>query len=186
MCAGSPKYQSPYRYSSRLGAWMGLYLLLMSACILSSVRCPDAVLMLFPLLLGLPFVLYALMRAVWTRAPHLHTVGGIWLVGIWIFIFGALICGALTAAWIILFDPEFVEQYIRASLEAVDRNPALAQDYAQATAQMRSVLDAGAVPSPMQFVFTMIWTTSFFGSVLSFLAALLLKARSNKHPFCPY
>lgn len=174
------RLRSPYGYSSRLGCWMGLYLFLLSLCQLTSVYNQGTIFLLFPLLLGLPFMLYALMRAVWVRAPHLQTFGGIWLTGIWIFIFGALICGLLTAGWILLINPDFVEQYMR--LAVADAGT----EYSSTAAQIESMIEAGAYPTPMQYVFAMIWSTAFFGSILALIAAGILRARASHHPYTPY
>ncbi len=171
--------KSVYRHSSELGLWMGLYLFLMSACLLGSIRFQPLVLLIFPLGLGTPVMLYFLLRRVWRQDPSLHTFGAVWLAGIWTFIFGSLICAILTAGWILLLEPDFVSAYVAQSLATIEGSP-LAGQYAAETARMRSMIQSGALPSPMQFIFTMIWSTAFFGSIISLLIALIFKAKEFK------
>ena len=110
--SSAPVPKSTYRYSSELGLWMGLYLFLMSACLLGSIHIQTLILLLFPLALGTPVVLYLLLNKVWRLEPGLRTLSAMWLTGIWTFIFGSLICAILSAGWILIFDPGFVDEYV--------------------------------------------------------------------------
>lgn len=175
-------YKSAYRYSSEMGPAMGALLFLMSACLIAGIHIPALSLCILPLGLAVPVLLALLLRHIWIRAPHLRSFGAMWLAGIWIFIFGALICAILSAAWILLLEPGFVETYIRTSIDAIE-NSNMAAAYSSELAQMNSMIEAGAVPSPMQFIFTMIWSTAFAGSILSLLCAAAIKARyARKYP----
>ena len=176
------RYKSAYRYSSELGPAMGLLLFLMSACLIAGVHIPTLSICILPLGLCVPVLLTVLMRHIWIRAPHLRTFGAIWLAGIWIFIFGALICAILSAAWILLFEPRFVEIYIQECINAIENSPMVSSHGAE-LAQMHSLIEQGAIPSPLQFIFSMIWTTAFCGSILSLLCAAAIRARyTHKYP----
>lgn len=174
--------KSVFGHSASLGLWMGLYLFLMSAALIGSVSFQPLILLIFPLAAGTPVVLYFLLRKVWKQDPRLHTLSAMWLAGIWTFIFGSLICGILTAAWLLLFEPDFVNTYISQSIQAIESTP-MASQYTVEIQRMRSLQEAGAVPSPMQFIFTMIWTTAFFGSIVSLLIALIFRAKEYRTPY---
>lgn len=169
-------------HSASLGLWMGLYLFLMSAALIGSVRFQPIILLIFPLAAGTPVVLYFLLRKAWKQDPRLHSLSAVWLAGIWTFIFGSLICGILSAAWILLLEPDFVNTYITQSIQAIESTP-MASQYTVEVQRLRSLQEAGAIPSPMQFVFTMIWTTAFLGSVVSLLVALIFRAKEYRTPF---
>ncbi len=177
--SSAPVPISTYRYSSELGLWMGLYLFLMSACLLGSIHIQTLILLLFPLALGTPVVLYLLLNKVWRLEPGLRTLSAMWLTGIWTFIFGSLICAILSAGWILIFDPGFVDEYVLQNIKAMEQSP-VAGNYTAELAQLNSMVEQGALPSPMQFIFTMIWSTSFAGSILSLLVALIFRAKAFK------
>lgn len=179
MDSPTTKYKSTYRTSADLAPWMGAYLTLMSAALIGGLRLPALTLLLFPLALGLPVVLYLLLQRIWTAQPHLRTFSALWLCGIWLFIFGALLCGALTAAWLLLFDPSFVSDYITVTLQTIEDSP-LRDQYLSEIQMMHAIRDAGATPSPMQFIFTMMWSTAFFGSLLSLAVSLMVMARGRR------
>jgi len=179
----STTQKSVYKYSGELGLWMGLYLVLMSACLLLSVHLPAAVMLIFPLALGWPIVLYILLRRIWQQAPHYRTLSATWLAGIWICIFGSLICAAFSAAWIILLQPDFLHLYLRQCVEQMQLAD-ISGPYADMAATLRDALDRNIVPSPMQWVLSMIWLTAFSGAILSLIVALCMTVRSrNIHRF---
>lgn len=172
------RQKSIYKYSSELGLGMGLYLFLMSASLLASVRWSGSILLLLPLVLAWPVVLWALLRRIWRECPVYRTTGAMWLAGIWICIFGSLICASLSAAWILLFEPDFLYLYLNQCLEmAASAN--LPTDYSQMTADMRAMLESGHIPTPMQWIFSMIWLTAFSGAVMSLIVALCMTLRRS-------
>lgn len=173
MAQESESRKSVYRFGADNGIWMGIYLTLISVCFLMSVRLPILSMLIFPLLLGVPAVLYVLLRKVVKSEPGYCRVPAMWVCGIWIFVFGSLICGLISALWIILFDPDFIQQYFRNSIAMMEQTN-LKSAYASEIAQLKQALRSGTLPSPMEFVFTMIWSTSFFGSLLSLVVGWLI------------
>lgn len=171
--------RSVYGHSAQLGLPMGLYLFLMSAALLGSIRFQPLILFIFPLALGLPVVLYFLIHRVWKQDPMLHTFGAVWLLGIWIFIFGSLVCAILSAGWIFLFEPDFVSGYLSMSIDAISNSP-MAEQYASQLEQFEALRRSGSLPTPMEFIFTMIWSTAFLGSIISLLIAFVFKAKEFK------
>lgn len=170
--------RSVYRFGADNGVWMGLYLTLMSSCLLLSIKIQTLILLLIPLALGVPVVLYFLMKRIYDTSPHYRKVSALWLSGIWTFIFGALICGFVTATWLLLFDPTFIHEYFRNSIETIKATPIQA-GYTAEIRQLEHVLETGRVPSPMEFAFSMMWSTAFFGSLLSLIVSLLMMRRRS-------
>lgn len=173
--------KSIFKYSSELGLPMGLYFFAISASLLASVHVNTTILLLFPLALGWPVILFLLMRNVWKKAPHYRTTGAMWLTGIWICIFGALICAILSAAWILLFEPDFLQLYLNQCLN-IASSSSLPEQYSDMTSQIKTMVDAGHIPSPMQWVFSMIWLTAFTGAIISLIVALCMTLRRSPHP----
>lgn len=173
--------KSIFKFSSELGLWMGLYLFLMSACLLASVHLPSVIMLLLPLALGMPVVMYFLLARMRNEAPQYRTFTATWLGGTWICIFGSLICAALSALWITLFDPDFVAEYISHCLELA-RTANLPAEYSRMADAIEESVKKGRVPSPMEWVFSMIWFTIFAGLIVSFILSLIMNLRRSPKP----
>lgn len=150
---------------------MGLYLTAMSACILLSMRLPLLPMLLIPLMAGTPVLLWFLLRPLARRDAGNVSLFPLWLAGIYIFIFGTLVCGLLSALYLLFADPTFISTYVRTSVEAVEASPALAEAMAPQLEAMHEALSRNIIPSPMQYTTMMMWSTAFFGSILSLVVA---------------
>lgn len=172
------------KFSSDSGVYMGLYLTAMSACILLSMKIPSLPLLLLPLMAGTPVILWLLLRPLARRDAGNMTLFPLWLAGIYIFIFGTLVCGLFSAAYLLFADPTFISTYVRSSVEAVEASPELAAAMAPQLETMREALGRNIIPSPMQYTTMMMWTTAFFGSILSLLvaAAMTFTGRMRRTP----
>lgn len=171
------KEKSVFLYAAEAGVPMGIYLTAMSMCLLASLRIDSLPLLLLPLLLGLPAVLYFLMRRVRDIDPRCRRVAPLWLMGIYTFIFGTLICVLVSDLYIMWAEPHFVTDYISRAIADMKSLPAAPQLSEQADL-LQAALDSHALPSSMQFVASMGWATCFFGSMLSLLMAALLTFRA--------
>lgn len=157
---------------------MGLYLIAMSACLVASVYTPFTLFLLALLVPGMPLLLYLQLRRMYREEPANRGFSAIWTAGIMITLCGSLICGLVTAAWLLTVQPDFMTLYMRQAIELAVQSGHQAQ-YGEEIAAMRAALDGGGVElSPMRFVFSMIWATVLAGSILSMLIAWLLRFRS--------
>lgn len=170
---------SVYGYGARLGLRMGAWLCAMSACLLLSVKLPAAIFLLLPLLLLLPVYHYRLMAGVWKAAPEHRNVSALWLLGIVIFVCGSLICALATGVEMLLFQPHFFPDYIRQTILTLQQAGMQAQ-YAEQIEFMHKMLEARVFPTPMQFVISMLWATTFSGSVISLVFAIMLQRRKEQ------
>ena len=173
--------KSIYKYASEAGLISGLYLSLMSACLLLSIRMPALPIMLVPLCIGFPFVLWTLMRNIAKDEPSYNKFSSLWLGGIYTVIFGSLICMFLSSIYIVFVEPGFVHQYINYTIESLEASPMAAQ-YESTILLMREAMEAHILPSGMEFLTTMAWFTCFTGSVLSLVIALIMSRISRRVP----
>ena len=171
--------KSIYKYASEAGVPIGLYLTLMSACILLSLKIPALPLLLLPLVLGFPFLLWVMMKKILREEPGYNKFSSIWLGGIYTVIFGCVICLFFSAFYIAIFEPNFVSQYVSNAIATVESSP-MASDYAQTTALMKEAMNAHILPSSFEFLTTMAWLTCFTGSILSLVLALVLTKSGKK------
>ena len=170
--------KSIYKYASEAGLPAGLYLTLMSACVLFSINFPPLPMLLFPLGIGFPFLLWFLIRKISREEASYNKFSSLWLGGIYTVIFGTLICLFLSALYIVFIQPDFVAIYVNNALEAVESSP-MAADYAESIEMMHKAIEAHILPSGMEFLTTMAWFTCFCGSVLSAVIALIINYRTK-------
>lgn len=171
--------KSIYKYASEAGVTAGLYLSLMSACVLVSIKVPALPLLLLPLAIGFPFVLWALMRKIVNEEPSYNKFSSLWLGGLYTVIFGSLICLFLSAIYLVTIEPGFVGLYINNALSAVEASP-MASEYEASIHLMREAMEAHIIPSGLEFLTTMAWFTCFCGSILSLFLALIMSRGSKK------
>ncbi|MCH5235487.1 MAG: DUF4199 domain-containing protein [Muribaculaceae bacterium] len=171
--------KSIYKYASEAGLPAGLYLTVMSACLLLSVKFPGLPLVLFPLALGFPFILWMLMKRISREEPSYNKFSSLWLGGIYTVIFGTLICMFLSAIYIVVFEPGFVHLYVNNAIQAVESTP-MAEQYQPTITLMKEAMDAHLLPSGLEFLTTMAWFTCFAGSILSMVLAFIMSRSSKK------
>lgn len=156
-----------YRLGAGSGVWMGLAFCLLAVCFFASVKVPDLSVLLFVLvLLIIPLEIF-LMRRFALRSPSFRSVSALWMFGIVTFICGSLIAALFSAVYMIYIEPGFIHHYFDHTLDLLKQTGNT--DQYETLQTFRNVL-----PGPMDFVETMFWTSTFFGSVLSLLLALLL------------
>lgn len=171
--------KSIYKYASEAGVPVGLYLTLMSACLLLSVRIPALPMFLLPLCIGFPFVLWVSMKKIAREEPSYNKFSSLWLGGIYSVIFGTLICMFISALYLVLIEPNFIGLYINNALTAIE-NSGMYDQYEAAVAMMHKAIEAHILPSGFEFLTMMAWTTCFFGSLLSLCLALIISKGGKK------
>lgn len=165
-------------YSARRGLSMGLYLILIFGCLFGSFYI-DALSVVGLLLLGgIPWLLYQLLKPLTVGQDEVRGAA-IWLAGIYCFLFGALISGFALAVFLIYIEPGYMTRYLEKYLEIAASlpDPTLVKEQ---TEMISLILEKRLVPSAMETVFSLIWATGFFGSLLSGIVALVLKRRAGR------
>ena len=171
--------KSVYRYGAEFGPFIGLYFIFMSACLISSIKLSLMTLLMAALLPGFPIILYVLMRRMYREAPYLRTFSALWTGGIMTTLCGCLICSLVTAAWLIFVQPDFFTQYLSQAIQTV-QNAGQGSEYEEQINVLQKAMETGTMPSPMQFVLSMVWTTVFSGSIISMICAWVLMAKDRR------
>lgn len=171
--------KSIYKYASETGIPAGLYLTIMSACLLLSVKVPGLIILLLPLAIGFPFLLWMLMKKIVKSEPSYNKFSTLWLGGIYTVIFGSLICMFLSSLYVVFVEPGFVHLYISNAIEAAE-STTMASDYSTTIAMMKEAMAAHLLPTGLEFLTTMAWFTCFSGSILSLLLSLIMLRTGRK------
>ena len=165
--------KSIYTYAAEAGVPAGLYLTVMSACLLLSVRIPDTIMLLVPLGVGFPFFLWLLMKKISKAEPSYLKFSSLWLGGIYTVIFGTLICMLLSGLYVVLVEPGFVHMSISNAINTIETSP-VAAEYEPTLVLMKEAVAAHLLPSGLEFLMTMAWFTCFTGSILSLVISLII------------
>lgn len=173
------KRKSIYKYASEAGVSAGLYLTLMSACFLMSIRIPALPMLLLPLALGFPFMLWALIRKISREEPSYVKFSSLWLGGIYTVIFGTLICMFFSGLYLFFVEPSFVGLYVTNAIETLEASP-VASEYQGSITLMKEAMHAHILPSSFEFLSTMGWFTCFSGSIISLFVALVVLRTGKK------
>lgn len=156
---------------------MGLLLSLMSACVLLSVKAPVMPLALVGLVV-VPLFLVARMRRVGAVYSPYNRFMPLWLFGMYTVIFGTLICTLLSSCYVVLFEPDFINVYIDRTMAELSEGlqGEMRQMHAQNMEMVLAARERHLLPSPLEFVSSLGWSTAFFGSLLTMpLAALAVR-----------
>lgn len=172
--------KSIYRYAAEAGLPVGIYLTAMSACMLLGLHYSMLISLLLPLALLFPIILGFFIHQIAKKEPDYLKVSALWLGGIYTVIFGTIICMLFSACYIFFVEPGFVYEYVISAIESIESSP-MKEEYAATTALMRDAINARILPSGIEFITTMGWTTCFFGSILSLVIAMIIvKIRKRK------
>ncbi|MBD5356831.1 MAG: DUF4199 domain-containing protein [Bacteroides sp.] len=172
--------KSIYRYAAEAGFPIGIYLSVMAACMLMGLKYEFLTSFLLPLTIAFPFLLGVILRQIAKKEPAYMKVSALWLGGIYTMIFGTIICMLFSACYIFFADPGFVYEYVSSAIDSIESSP-MKEQYANTTAIMREAIEARILPSGIEFVATMGWSTCFFGSILSLIvAAIIVKINKRK------
>lgn len=173
--------KSIYKYASEAGVPAGLYLTLMSACLLFSTKIQILPILIIPMAIGFPFLLWVLMRRISQSEPSYNKFSSLWLGGLYTVIFGTLICMFFSALYVVVVEPGFVHIYMNNVLEALEASP-MAADYQATATLMREAMEAHILPTGLEFITTIAWFTCFTGSLLSLVIALIMSKLPKKKP----
>ena len=93
------------------------------------------------------------------------------MIGILTFIYGSLICTAVTYALLEWLRPDFFYDMAQLVIDQYSKVPA-ANDMVET---LTKIVDKGLLPSTLEFLFQMFWLTSFLGSLVSAIVAVIVR-----------
>ncbi len=151
--------------SARSGLVMGVLLSIMSAALLACTKIPIAGTLFMILLLMPPILLVHGIRSMIHLNAAYNTFPAIWVCGLVQMLCGALIASVTTAIFLVLIQPGYMTEYFNEIITIASQSGQV---------ELGVDLQRLPVPGAMEFVSSMFWCTSFFGSILALLAAAIL------------
>lgn len=166
---------SVFSYAARHGATTGLVLSALTMLGIAGTRIPalDAAWLVAPLYMA--FAAYRAMMRTGRDEPEYARFWPQWLTGMYTLIFATLVCSLVAAVWLVFVQPDFVRVRVESQIAALSGVPGA--EAAELRGALTQAVESGRLPSPMQFVFAMMWMSCFYGSIVSLpvtgVAALL-------------
>ncbi len=168
------KSKSLYSQAADDGLVMGIYLSALFVIAALSTHFSLLSLLVMTLIIGIPVVNYIRIRRTHITGMGQLTFSTLWMEGILMYIFASLICGVTTYVYLQFIEPGFIYTQAKSALVIYESVPELKDS--EIVTVMKQAIDQKLLPSPIQFVFQMMWLTTFLGSILSIFIALIAKA----------
>lgn len=167
-----------YTSGANDGLKMGIYLSLLF--LMQSMGKNSLLLMSLSsiMMLCIPVVAYVMLRKGYRESKGTSTFSAIWLHGILIFLCGSLIMAMVIYIYLTYVNPSFLRNTLSSLIETY--NGIDDPNVTQITDILTTIQTQNLLPTPIQYAFTMIWTCGFFGSLLSMILALIVRAVPKK------
>ena len=162
--------RSVYSLGAADGLWTGLAMGICVMCMILSSSTPFLSLIGLALFIYVPFMVWRFLRRGWVLGRVPATFSAVWLHGICIFLFGAIIMALIMYISLRFLSPGWIENQMALAVQQLAADPATAE---QARILSR-VIDSGQLPSPIYTSVSSIWLVAFTGSIWSMIFALIL------------
>lgn len=169
--------KSVYKQAAEYGIPLGLYMSTISLMTLYADLMPLFSVIAMVLLFAGPVVIYRFQRRYFVEQGGMAEYAALWMLGIMMVIFGAIITGAVTYVVLQYVRPNFIYDQAQATLDAYNALPELRAQASQVLDVLQTMLEQNALPSAIELVFNMFWFVTFSGSVLSAITAAFASRR---------
>lgn len=181
-------YMTPgqvYREGAYKGIYTGIYLCLIFLSGVLSAYFPLLSGVSLALIVGIPFFVYKIMAYVHRKYFCLADFSALWMLGISLFLSGSLICAVISYVYLQYLDPDYIATQVQAVQKAYSKSNTLKDS--TISEYLDIMVKNRFYPSAIDVSIEMLWITTFFGSILSMVLALLVRgryAKQNQPPKC--
>ena len=169
--------KSVYKQAAEYGIPMGLYMSTISLMTLYTDLVPLFSVIAMVMLFAGPVVIYRFQRRYFVEQGGMAEYAALWMLGIMMVIFGAILTGAVTYVILQYVRPTYIYDQAQATLDAYNALPELRTQASQVLDVLQAMLEQNALPSAIELVFNMFWFVTFSGSVLSAITAAFASRR---------
>ena len=160
-----------YQCASQWGLPFGLYL---SCAAITSIFADYFLplnILFYIMVLALPFIVYYFQRRKFIEDDGFTEYAALWMLGILLFILGSIIAGFIVFLILQYIRPDFMYDQARQVIEAYSKMPQMRDS--EILHVLQRMVDEHLMPTPIETVFNAFWFTSFGGSVISAITALI-------------
>lgn len=123
---------------------------------------------------SVPFIAFRIMKHSYAAGGCKMQFAGVWLEGILMFLFGALILSVGAYVFFRWLDPDYIMRMLRMYVELSEQN-GVSDGLTQAAQQ---ILAINYTPKPIDMIMSIIWTVGFSGSILSLILTPIVRLKS--------
>lgn len=170
--------KSVFQQSAENGISFGLYLSAIFFTIVYAEKLPVLSLIGLILILAIPVILYRYIRKFHISHIETSNFSLLWTLGTLTFLCGSLICSVATFIWLEYVLPDFIFEQAKNTLALYEQSPDLKN--IELVQLLRSAIENGTLPSPIEIVMQMLWSSFTLGVMLSLVLAPLVKLKMPK------
>ena len=165
--------KSIFRRASEWGIPFGLYLALAGIASLFADHSVVLNFIFMLMLIGTPLLVYRYQRRMFIEDNGFTEYAGLWMLGIMLFIMGAVIASFIVYLVLQYGRPTFMQEQAQMVIDAYSQIPQM-QD-SEMLHVIQRMVDEHLLPSPIEVVFNAYWFITCGGSFLSAITALLAR-----------
>ena len=171
--------KSIYQLAAEAGLPFGLYLACAGVASVFTDWFPPLAFVFLGLLVATPMLVYRFQRRKFIEDDGFTEYAALWMLGILLFILGAVIAGFIIFLVLQYVRPNFMYEQAQAVIEAYSQIPQM-QD-SEMLHVVKRMVDEKQMPTPIETVFSSFWFISFGGSLLSAITAIIAQRPLKKH-----
>ncbi|MCI6895127.1 MAG: DUF4199 domain-containing protein [Bacteroidales bacterium] len=164
--------------AANYGLWFGLYLMCLFLVFANGGGGAMLSLLGMIMILCAPLMVLRMLRASYQRDRQSLNYFRLWNMSVMIFAFASLICALGTFVWMQFVHPGFIYDKAQEALELYRSMPEFQNS--DIVIVLQKAIENGDLPTPIQFVVEMGWTTVMLGSIVSVPLALLARIGGKK------
>lgn len=173
------KQDSPYYLGARAGMPVGLYMSAMFLLMIVMSRVPVVSYLLLCMMLCMPVVIYATMRATVVSSKGETSYSSLWMQGIMTFLFGSVVCGLVTMVYLKFVEPRFIIGMVQTCVDNCRAMPGA--EYSELADTLENMIRKGVVPTASSFTVSMFWFSMSSGSLLSAIVAAIARNSGRRY-----
>lgn len=169
--------KSVFKRGAECGVPMGLYMSTIALLTLFTDKIPVFSLVAIVMLFAGPFFIYRLQRRYFVEENGMTEYAALWMHGILMVLYGALITSAVAYVVLQYVRPGFIYDQMQTAVNAYNAIPQMKEQMGTMLEVMQQAIDQNMLPSPIELVFNMFWFVAFSGSMVSAVTAAFAARR---------
>lgn len=169
------KIKNFYERGADDGVVMGVYLVALFALMVYSMSVSFAAVAAMAMMTGVPVLVFYFLRRTHRSAHGMTVFSALWMQGITMFICASLIFGLASFVYLKWIDPAFIRSMLEAAADYYGKLSGAGEVYDTMAEDLNMILRNNILPSPATLVMAWMWLIVFSGSLLSMLAAGVVK-----------
>lgn len=165
--------RSVFKRGAEFGLPMGLFMSTISLSSIFADRVPPLSWVVLILLIAGPWLVWRFQRRYFIEEEYTTEYAALWMLGILIIIYGALITGLVTWGVLQWVRPGYVYESTQHIIDLYSAMPEFKDS--ELLHVMQRAIDTGALPTPIEMVMNMFWVVTFSGCIMSAITAAFAK-----------